>query len=276
MKNIVVATDLSPQADNAITRAVLLAEQSRAKLHILHVMQDIYPDEKQADAKKEAESILKQALANFKGMDKIDWSSHVAIGKPFDEITNFADRVKADLLVMGVHNKTEIRLREMFVGTTIERIIRTAFYPVLMVMNTAKGLYKKAVMATDFSPHAQKACETGFKIMPAGQIECVHVYDTAFSGLIRDEHANTEKEAEIHDSMDVFCKKLPANINLEKTVRKGSVYAELMGAIRSSQPDIVIIGTQGKSNVGTVFLGSTAKNLLSDPPTDILVTRTKI
>jgi universal stress protein E len=41
--------------------------------------------------------------------------------------------INTDLIVMGAHRKQF--LRDVFVGTTVERVIRTGPYPVLMVNN---------------------------------------------------------------------------------------------------------------------------------------------
>ncbi|MCB8823361.1 universal stress protein [Microvirga rosea] len=55
----------------------------------------------------------------------------VVAGDPFDGILRAAASTGADLIVMGAHRKQ--LLRDILVGTTIERVIRTGPHPVLMV-----------------------------------------------------------------------------------------------------------------------------------------------
>jgi hypothetical protein len=52
----------------------------------------------------------------------------VIAGDAFDGILRIAESAKADLIVMGAHRKQ--LLRDILVGTTIERVIRIGPYPV--------------------------------------------------------------------------------------------------------------------------------------------------
>ena len=40
-QNILIATDLTPNSEHAFKHAVLLARQSRAKIHLLHIIPEI-------------------------------------------------------------------------------------------------------------------------------------------------------------------------------------------------------------------------------------------
>src|SRR3546814_12183977 len=56
---------------------------------------------------------------------------------------------------MGAHRKSI--LRGIFVGTTIERVMRTGGRPVLMVNTPPAGGYRRVVVAIDLSPASQNA-----------------------------------------------------------------------------------------------------------------------
>ena len=79
-------------------------------------------------------------------------------GDPFDGILRTARTLKADLIVMGAHRKQ--LLRDIFVGTTIERVIRTGPYPVLMVNNEVQPPYRTALAAVDMSEASANAIRT--------------------------------------------------------------------------------------------------------------------
>lgn len=64
----------------------------------------------------------------------------ILTGDAFDAILRTAEMVSADLIVMGTHRKQ--LLRDIFVETTIERVIRTGPYPVLMVNTEVKILIR--------------------------------------------------------------------------------------------------------------------------------------
>ena len=73
----------------------------------------------------------------------------VVTGDPFDGILRTAADVNADLIVMGSHRKQ--LLLDIFIGTTIERVIRKGPFPVLMVNNEAQRRYEKVVAPVDMS-----------------------------------------------------------------------------------------------------------------------------
>ena len=73
----------------------------------------------------------------------------VVTGDPFDGILRAAADVNADLIVMGSHRKQ--LLLDIFIGTTIERVIRKGPFPVLMVNNEAQRKYENVVAPVDMS-----------------------------------------------------------------------------------------------------------------------------
>ena len=144
MKNILLATDLAPETNRAFERAVKLASTLAAKLHILHVcpLYSFSKNKKQTiSLKQDAEDMIKNSLVAHKGVKKLQTSITVIEGgETFAEIINHAQKVKAGLIVMGMHGK--VKLRDMFVGTTIERVIRKGIRPVLMVRDKVQNDYK--------------------------------------------------------------------------------------------------------------------------------------
>src|ERR1051325_11646265 len=73
----------------------------------------------------------------------------VITGDPFDGILRTAGSIGADLIVMGAHRRQ--LLLDIFVGTTIERVIRKGPFPVLMVNNEAQRSYENVVAPVDMS-----------------------------------------------------------------------------------------------------------------------------
>src|SRR4051795_3007390 len=83
----------------------------------------------------------------------------VVKGHPFDGILRTAAAVDADLVVMGAHRKQF--LRDIFTGTTIERVIRGGKYPVLMVNNEAQRQYERVLVPVDMSVTSADAIRFG-------------------------------------------------------------------------------------------------------------------
>ena len=82
----------------------------------------------------------------------------VVTGDPFDGILRAAAGIRADLVVMGSHRKQ--LLLDIFVGTTIERVIRKGSLPVLMVNNEAQRRYEKVVVPLEMSETSADALQS--------------------------------------------------------------------------------------------------------------------
>jgi universal stress protein E len=77
------------------------------------------------------------------------------VGDPFDGILRTATVMKADLIVMGAHHKQ--LLRDIFVGTVIERVMRTGSHSVLMVDNDVEQRYETVLAAVEMSEPSANA-----------------------------------------------------------------------------------------------------------------------
>ena len=71
---------------------------------------------------------------------------------------------------MGAHRKQ--LLRDIFVGTTIERVIRTGPHPVLMVNNEVRRAYRTALAAVDMSEASASAIRTAIILFMRRRISC--------------------------------------------------------------------------------------------------------
>jgi nucleotide-binding universal stress UspA family protein len=119
--NIVFATDFSPSSGAAEKVAIDYAAELGARLHVLHVTLG---------------SAGKKHLDNLKGIKEnipssIDAVTAVETGNPAKQIVRYAERVGADLIVMGTHGRTGVTRALM--GSVTERVVRTANCPVLTV-----------------------------------------------------------------------------------------------------------------------------------------------
>ena len=174
MKNILLATDLAAETDRTFERAIKLSSLLAAKLHILHVCP--YKFSRMTSLQQDAADTIKKYLADYQEAKNLRHSITVVEGgEAFIEIINHAEKVKAGLIVMGMHGKA--KLRDMFVGTTVERVIRKGIKPVLMVKDKPLGDYKNVLVGTDFSAGSRRAFHLALGLAPKSFFHLVHSYD---------------------------------------------------------------------------------------------------
>lgn len=143
-RHILVAVDGSSTSDLAVQEAVKLAKEQRARLQLVHVvdevMIDMYrefepPDDFFESIRKAGRKVLEKALGLVRasGMEaetkllEIDkLAQHVA-----DMIAAEADAWPADLIVIGTHGRRGVR--HLLLGSVAEGVVRCATKPVLLI-----------------------------------------------------------------------------------------------------------------------------------------------
>ncbi|MEW6052363.1 MAG: universal stress protein [Nitrospirota bacterium] len=141
IKSILFPTDFSDGASQALKYAVDMANRYGAKLHIIHVIYDIAKasgwyvphisvdqmyKEIEEGAKKELERFGVEELSGVKNLER-----SVIMGVPHEEIVNYANKNKIDLIVIATHGRKGID-RILF-GSTAAQVVRFAPCPVLTV-----------------------------------------------------------------------------------------------------------------------------------------------
>lgn len=134
-KKILFPTDFSTVSDEALRFATMLARDTGAALHIVHVEEpptaygggEMYYGVPEPDT-----GALKRMLEAVKPEDaKIAYEQHLLIGNPADEVIEYAKREQVDMIVMASHGRTGV-LR-FLMGSVAERVVREAPCPVVTV-----------------------------------------------------------------------------------------------------------------------------------------------
>ena len=146
IKTILFPTDFSQGARAAMEYAIALAQDYKAKLVLLYVIQDIsiaewyipsaisaadLVEDMQKSAWNEINKWAEEVSVNVKDVEKM-----VVRGVPFVEIIKTAKDKVADMIVLGTHGRTGID--HMLFGSTAEKVVRKAPCPVLTVRIVGK------------------------------------------------------------------------------------------------------------------------------------------
>jgi len=151
IKEILYATDLSENSAYAFRYAVNSAQQHGAKIHILHVLEEIktnilaayYELEKLQEMRekgkeeikvriqKRLETFCQRELMKDPECRDLIASTEVVEGDPTTEILRKADELGVDLVVMGTHGKG--LLEHAFLGSVAEKVLHRIKIPVLTI-----------------------------------------------------------------------------------------------------------------------------------------------
>mgnify|MGYP000909761924 CR=1 FL=1 len=139
---ILVPTDFTKVADNAIAHAMRLAKHTGAEVYLLHVVakQDEVDETRR---KLELEQQRAQAMETGIAVHKL-----VRIGSIFDDIGDAAAEIGADLIVMGTHG---MRGMQFLTGSRALRVITSSNVPFIVVQERSikEGGYDSIVVPLD-------------------------------------------------------------------------------------------------------------------------------
>jgi nucleotide-binding universal stress UspA family protein len=140
---IVFPTDFSELSLGAIPWARRMADQLQADIHCVYVVEEphIYAtldmgpvpipsvDELTRSADKRMANFTQ---ANLKALGNV--TTKVIIGRPAEEIVDYAKKHNAALIIMTTHGYSGVK--HVLLGSTTEAVLRHATCPVLSIRNT--------------------------------------------------------------------------------------------------------------------------------------------
>ena len=140
LKKILVPTDFSETSKKAVQYALRFAEQFGCDIALLYVVEPATPmigtplvvepfTDKDECSMAEKNLAVLAAESQVNGAHPV--ASFVRIGHAPNEITKAAKELDVDLIIIGTHGYTS--WRHFCIGSTAERVVRTAPCPVLVV-----------------------------------------------------------------------------------------------------------------------------------------------
>ena len=160
MKTILVPTDFSENADNALAFAAGLNKKLKAKIIIYHtfhiplVATDIpipvqTEEELTLDSLRMLNKTEKKIRLNYPDMD---FAIETSQGFADEEIVSLEKKYNCDLVIMGTHGASGIT--ELLMGSNTGRVMEKSVCPVLAVPEGAKITdMKKIVFAAEYGAH---------------------------------------------------------------------------------------------------------------------------
>jgi nucleotide-binding universal stress UspA family protein len=295
IKKIMVASDLSQRAEYALSRSMLLADELDADLEALHVVPICGPEGSfgpplsagseplvSQSIEVARQELDRQATAlSGKGSVKINIS--IEAGKDFITIIRHARKIHADLIIIGAHGEGFIK--EVFLGTIAEKIIRKGDRPILVVKKPPEAPYRRVLVPVDFS----EACLDGFKhallLAPDASFHIFHAYQiggekrAGISGTKKDIIAPYHEMAAeyAHEQIRLLLRKFGLESRgFEQSVEHGQAASQILKKALQWGADLVAIGTLGRTGLPHILLGSVAEHVLRRAECDVLTGRPEV
>ena len=139
LNRVLLATNFRPSSAAATQLANSVANHVGAELHAVYVIGDYYDQisavfpEGGLGALTRLRSHVQEFLTQLTSTFGPKVSTHIAEGRPYQEIVKLANDIEADLIVIGTAVHGSLFGSNQVLGSEIERVIRNAPCPVLCV-----------------------------------------------------------------------------------------------------------------------------------------------
>ena len=157
LERILVPVDFSDCSLDALEYAAVVAQQAKASLMLLHVLEPVsygldftLGHSRTREQVRETWTKRLEELAASLRVRQVPVESQLRGGLPSDSILDSARTLPCDLIVMGTHGRRGIS--HAFSGSVAEAVLRKALCPVLTVRNPKFGPGHRRVIPTAMSP----------------------------------------------------------------------------------------------------------------------------
>jgi nucleotide-binding universal stress UspA family protein len=174
---------------------------------------------------------------------------------PVEGVLRVAKELHAGLVVMGTHGRTGLaRIR---LGSVTESVLRQVSVPVLTVGPRIKpsprlAKIRRILCPVNYSELARTAFDyaAGLAEKLGAQLVATHVL----------EHPGHQEDS---DPMQRLCDWVPAEVRsrclVKEAILEGTASEQIVSAARRMRADLIVLGAQPRSFVGTVLFGSTSE-----------------
>jgi nucleotide-binding universal stress UspA family protein len=289
--HIVVAADFSDSSRHAFQVACSLIREGETRVSVLHVVEPEYVAEEPVyfgqrsiqyvavpREPAELEALKTQMRAQYVPDRALDVEYVTKEGEIAEEILGLSQTIGCDLIVMGTHGRTGVR--RLLTGSIAEAVLRRACCPVLALRcpDFAPQAQRARVILhpTDFSECSESALQVARSLARDQAARLVVLHVTPNKGLIEgtivvlgDPLADWKSLEEILGRVEGPDLQHPVEVRIDQ----GDPSTEIARAAAELACSLIVMGTQGRTGLGRLFMGSVAEAVLRKSPCPVLVVK---
>lgn len=277
LREVLVPTDLSPEAEGTLEHAHLLAQQFGARLTLFHAVEvpdPRYPHwafahghEVWCQAAKAADAALR-ARASQLGVE-----ASVVVERTSSAHHALVQRIRdtrPDLTVMATHGRGGIG--HVLLGSVTEKVLQQFHGPLLCVRaveGAVPRLYRRIVVPTDLSLASRLPFPLAAGLAEALGAEVIglHVTPDALGGAPQPAPAVVHTEAYVRSFFEADFPTVP----LSAQIHRGPVWERIVQVARAERADLIVMSTRGRDSLADRILGSNTERVVRHAPCPVLV-----
>ena len=257
--HVMAATDESDAGRQAVITAIALASRAKARSTIARVLS--FDGDANRGALEQLQRWVESDLPELEPRPATHYA--ISYGVPGIEITRIAERVRADLLVLG--HKPRTQAMRLLLGDTADAVARRSRVPCLFVPPSGAG-FERMLVAMDGSPRGSAVLR--FAVAFARELG-------ADLRVLTVERHWPGEPAELAPALpatrgEAIQAELDRSLAIEVEVRRGDAAEQILEAAKEGGEDMVVIGCHRGGPAGVIEAGSTTRRVIHQAPCAVL------
>lgn len=291
IETVLIGTSLTEASDQVVRAGLKVARAANARVVLVHAgsSQMVYggapyvPELPEVvEAQKENLRRKMEGQAHLLGIRPEERAgTFLELGPAHQVLVETVKATAADLIVVGA---AEEPILAKLLGSTADRVVRKATCPVLVVRRELPMPPARVLVPVDLSLLSAEALREGLEVLgflarergpeaTLPEVEAFCVITHLDQHLFAPEEAPEQAERKVRQDLGRFLALHAAGSPFEVVPRTASGYVEdeILLRIRTWEPDLVVLGTHGRSGFERFLLGSVATRIVHNGDANVLI-----
>lgn len=291
INRVLCPIDFSPCSQNALEHALKISPLIAKELHVFHAI-ILYEDSSYQPDDRLPENIISYDLIEEISQQKLDKIAHkyenldlkiiTASSRGFsagEEILNYAEENKIDLIIMGTHGKSAIS--HFLLGSVAEKVVQMANCPVMTIREVVKEIFThgKVLVPVDLSEYSKLALAHALQIAESFNLSITlfHSFEERIhpAFYVTGEKSIFEIDKELKEraltGLQNFRNEFDyPKVKTEYALAEGSAAHEIVEFVEKEPHDLIVMGSHGLKGIEKFLLGSTTEKVIRSAPVPVL------
>lgn len=278
LDRILLATDFTSASDKALEYALSLARYYDSKLVVAHIVPPVLANSDgedwfaKTDLQQDAVEKMKALASDLKD-EEISFETHIQQGPTRKHLVDMAERMDADLIVMGTHGL--LKADRLLLGSMAEAVLRSTSRPVLTIGPKVacrpryETRFKNIVLATELPPASDRAPRYAFSLAQEHQAHITLVHVLA---------PNIYLDGDVYRAMDEFKKELEELVPAEScawcepecVLEYGQATDAILSLANERSADLIVMGARPAPVLLSHFRAGVAYKVIANASCPVL------
>lgn len=281
LEKILVPIDVNTDSKEQLNTAIKIAKSYNSEIIVMYVL---FEEAVHDEIKEIVINAISDSLNRIKNALKkegiIIKEPVIEYGNPIDKILQMANEEKVNLILIGSGVKDK---KEKFkLGMNADKLIRLSHIPVWVVKPNEETKLTNVLCPVDFSDSSRRALKNAIILSKnfKAKLRILGVYEPFLSTSLRFkvdiEVENAYRLGLIENEMNQFVKEFDFDgINPVIDIQAGVAPEIILHTIKEYDHDLLIMGTNGRSGLNRIVMGSVTEKVTREMPCSFVTTKTQ-